>query len=275
MSERQPITPKQRFKILQRDDFKCVYCGSSGQDDVKLEIDHIKPVAEGGGNDSINLVTSCRDCNIGKGKNLLEEAHVIYAQKNEIKKRYKLALNQESIDSLLAKREEFLQFESQNLIVLVNHLNSIIYPKTINKVDVEKSIKPLFEKFKNDNILKAIEIAQNKYSPSKQTDEFIKSIYGICNTISMPIVKQKMSHLINSFVKRFGNEKIDLVKSMVELHVKNCEKRALSSEEIVEDLEFIRKKVWESENSEHWMRLSKPIVLQRHQACLQKIQENI
>ena len=144
MSERQPISPKQRFKILQRDDFKCVYCGASGQDNVKLEIDHIKPVAEGGGNDSINLVTSCRDCNIGKGKNLLEEAHVIYAQKNEIQKRYKHTFNQESIDSLLTKRENFLQFESQNLIVLVNHLNSIIYPKTINKVGIEKAIKPLF-----------------------------------------------------------------------------------------------------------------------------------
>jgi hypothetical protein len=38
---------------------------------VFLEIDHICPIAEGGTNHISNLVTSCRDCNRGKGAELL------------------------------------------------------------------------------------------------------------------------------------------------------------------------------------------------------------
>ena len=47
----------------------CQYCGQSAPD-VVLEVDHIVPVAEGGDNDIMNLITSCRDCNRGKVRKL-------------------------------------------------------------------------------------------------------------------------------------------------------------------------------------------------------------
>jgi 5-methylcytosine-specific restriction endonuclease McrA len=34
---------------------------------VVLEVDHVVPRAEGGSDDTMNLVTSCFDCNRGKG----------------------------------------------------------------------------------------------------------------------------------------------------------------------------------------------------------------
>jgi hypothetical protein len=37
-----------------------------------LEVDHVLAVVEGGGNDEMNLVTSCADCNRGKGRKRLE-----------------------------------------------------------------------------------------------------------------------------------------------------------------------------------------------------------
>jgi 5-methylcytosine-specific restriction endonuclease McrA len=39
--------------------------------EIVLEIDHRVPKAAGGTDDESNLVTSCRDCNRGKGKTLI------------------------------------------------------------------------------------------------------------------------------------------------------------------------------------------------------------
>lgn len=62
-----PVSKRIRFEIFKRDVFTCQYCGSRPPD-VVLEVDHIEPRAAGGGNENINLITSCFDCNRGKGK---------------------------------------------------------------------------------------------------------------------------------------------------------------------------------------------------------------
>lgn len=62
---RKNIKPKTRFAVLRRDGFRCAYCGQYPPK-VKLEVDHITPVAHGGENDMFNLITACNVCNIGK-----------------------------------------------------------------------------------------------------------------------------------------------------------------------------------------------------------------
>jgi hypothetical protein len=69
-TKRQAISKKTRFEVFKRDGFVCQYCGSHPPE-VILEPDHINPVANGGGNDMDNLVTSCFDCNRGKSARLL------------------------------------------------------------------------------------------------------------------------------------------------------------------------------------------------------------
>jgi 5-methylcytosine-specific restriction endonuclease McrA len=59
------ISPKLRFEVLQRDGFRCVYCGKTSAD-VALEVDHILPVAMGGKTERENLVSACWECNAGK-----------------------------------------------------------------------------------------------------------------------------------------------------------------------------------------------------------------
>lgn len=66
MAERKPIPPRVRFEVFKRDKFTCQYCGRKAPD-VILNCDHIQPVAAGGDGDLLNLITSCRDCNGGKG----------------------------------------------------------------------------------------------------------------------------------------------------------------------------------------------------------------
>jgi hypothetical protein len=81
------ISKKLRFDIFKRDQFTCQYCGSHPPD-IILHIDHMLPVAEGGGNEQDNLVTSCSDCNLGKGARLLSSAPSSLKEKaTEVKER--------------------------------------------------------------------------------------------------------------------------------------------------------------------------------------------
>ena len=73
MSERRPLSKRIRFEVFKRDVFTCQYCGATPPS-VVLEIDHIEPVAEGGGDEESNLVTACFDCNRGKAARLLTVA---------------------------------------------------------------------------------------------------------------------------------------------------------------------------------------------------------
>ena len=57
-----------RFKVMQRDQFKCCFCGKSPAKDssVELQVDHIIPWAKGGETVIDNLQTLCSFCNSGK-----------------------------------------------------------------------------------------------------------------------------------------------------------------------------------------------------------------
>jgi hypothetical protein len=60
------ITYSTRARVMERDGFRCRRCGV-GPDRERLVVDHIVPVADGGGRDESNLQTLCEPCNIGKG----------------------------------------------------------------------------------------------------------------------------------------------------------------------------------------------------------------
>lgn len=62
------INLRLRFKVMQRDNFKCCICGKSPATSphVTLHIDHIKPWSKGGETTIDNLQTLCSECNLGK-----------------------------------------------------------------------------------------------------------------------------------------------------------------------------------------------------------------
>ncbi len=61
------LTGWRRFRVLDRDDYKCRACGRTpDKDGVTLHVDHIKPRSLGGSDDDDNLQTLCAECNIGK-----------------------------------------------------------------------------------------------------------------------------------------------------------------------------------------------------------------
>lgn len=77
VAKRRRISPTQRKAVLERDGYKCRICGISRQylDDkapglgeyLRLEIDHIVPIAQGGTSDESNLQCLCWRCNSLKG----------------------------------------------------------------------------------------------------------------------------------------------------------------------------------------------------------------
>jgi len=68
---RQSISKGLRFRILERDHFRCRYCGARAPE-VELHIDHILPVSLGGGNDQHNLCAACKSCNLAKHARLVK-----------------------------------------------------------------------------------------------------------------------------------------------------------------------------------------------------------
>ena len=74
-----------RFEVFKRDGFACQYCGAQPPD-VVLVLDHVQPVAKGGNNSELNLITACETCNQGKAAKVLgdvrpqPDADLLYLQ---------------------------------------------------------------------------------------------------------------------------------------------------------------------------------------------------
>lgn len=66
---RRSLSMSARFHVLERDGFRCQYCGRGVPElraGEELVVDHILPLAHGGTNDPSNLTTACSACNSGK-----------------------------------------------------------------------------------------------------------------------------------------------------------------------------------------------------------------
>lgn len=62
------VSSSVRVRVLDRDNFRCVFCGRSPATDIgiRLDIDHIVSFSKGGKTMIDNLQTLCQDCNLGK-----------------------------------------------------------------------------------------------------------------------------------------------------------------------------------------------------------------
>lgn len=58
-----------RFNLFLRDEFRCQYCGSTGD----LTFDHVVPRARGGRTSWENVVAACSRCNLAKGSRSLRD----------------------------------------------------------------------------------------------------------------------------------------------------------------------------------------------------------
>lgn len=171
MSERKSVGKKVRFEVFKRDSFTCQYCGKTAPE-VVLELDHINPVASGGGNDMLNLITACKDCNRGKGARDIDDNAVITKQ---IKQLSELNERKEQMKLMLDWKEELaLLMEDQ-----IDAIDSIIlkaYSFSLNSVG-RNNIRILIRRFGFQQVYESMEIAADKYSYVRDA---LQKLGGIC-----------------------------------------------------------------------------------------------
>lgn len=173
---RKPISKKIRFEVFKRDKFTCQYCGSSSPD-VILEVDHTKPVADGGDNNIMNLITSCRDCNRGKGKVRLDDSQEVKKQKQAMKE---LADKREQVEMLIKWREELVGYENNLAEKAADYIGV--------KTDYEctdaglRYLKKRIKEFTFNEVMEAIDIAFDYYYKGNQHswEKAFWKIGGIC-----------------------------------------------------------------------------------------------
>lgn len=186
MSDRNPLSKKTRFEVFKRDSFTCQYCGKSAPD-VVLEVDHIKPVSEGGTDDMLNLVTACFDCNRGKGKGELSDDSVIKRQKSQL-------------DMLAERREQIeMMYEWQLALVdeneyQVNKIIDLIKELTIwiPNDAVRPDIAEWLSNYGFGVVSKAVRIAFSKYEHEELRDFLYAfgKINGICYNLTHKLCGQ-------------------------------------------------------------------------------------
>ena len=177
MAERKPISKTTRFEVFKRDKFTCQYCGRSAPE-VVLEVDHINPVANGGDNSIENLVTSCFDCNRGKGKRTLSDDAVIAKRKARI-------------DELAERREQIeMMYEWQMSLINgaekeVEFIESIISAITDYELTDwgKQKVRGLLSRYGFDIVAESTRIAFERYyddGDSRSWDTAFDKVGGVC-----------------------------------------------------------------------------------------------
>jgi hypothetical protein len=155
---RRSISTKLRFEVFKRDSFTCQYCGRRAPE-VVLHCDHIKPVVQGGATDILNLVTSCFDCNLGKGARTLSDNAVLTKQLTQLAA---LQEKREQMDMMLAWRRELDQLDEVPPLELEkrwDELTGYTFTET-GKMKMKKVIG----RFGFDEVLAAMKIAVDQYT---------------------------------------------------------------------------------------------------------------
>lgn len=173
MAKRKKVSKKKRFEVFKRDNFTCQYCGKEAPD-VILELDHIKPVAEGGSNDVMNLITSCFDCNRGKGARELNDDSVIKKQKRQLEEINK---RREQLEMMVEWREQLRNLDQDKAEAAAEYWYEVTNQKfSLNEYGIKQALN-LVKKFKMTEIFDAMDKAAEvyfKYEDGELTKESVE-----------------------------------------------------------------------------------------------------
>lgn len=153
------LSKRLRFEILKRDSFKCQYCGSAAPD-VLLQVDHVKPVAEGGTDDIWNLITSCQPCNSGKSDKQLSDTAAISKVKKQLDE---LQDRRDQLDMLMEWHNSLANMHEDALDSICDFWERRLDDQSALTPSGRDSIRKLIHKFSPAEVIEAIKIAVNQY----------------------------------------------------------------------------------------------------------------
>jgi hypothetical protein len=93
-----PVALAEGLKILERDHFRCRYCGLDGrasfENALVMSVDFVVPRAHKGRKNPANLVACCRPCNMIKGtrvyKNFEEAQKCVLARRQKLRRAWEV-----------------------------------------------------------------------------------------------------------------------------------------------------------------------------------------
>lgn len=210
--KRKAISKSVRFEVFKRDNFKCQYCGQSSPE-VILHVDHINPVSKGGDNDVMNLVTSCVDCNLGKGARELDDDSAITKQRAQLEE---LNERREQLEMMINWRDSLRELDSDTVDLVVSEIEECIPGQQVNETG-RKKVRSWIKKYGVDRIFTAIERASEKHlsGPEITQDDssrFFDAIPKICYVGQLPEDK-RMTYYVRGIVRNrmYCNDKMFFV----------------------------------------------------------------
>lgn len=165
MSDRKKLSKRVRFEVFKRDRFTCQYCGGKAPD-VILQVDHVRPLADGGTDDFLNLVAACIDCNGGKGARRLDRSDEVARRRDQAEA---LQERREQIAMMAQWREELLRLDDVELDSLCKFIGAYgdFSPNEHGRSGLRKWIR----KYGFEEVLTAAEIAFSNYYATRSPDE--------------------------------------------------------------------------------------------------------
>lgn len=160
MGKREGVSKRIRFEVFKRDSFTCQYCGAKSPD-IILCVDHIEPVKHGGTNDILNLVTSCEDCNSGKGAVRLSDESVVAKSRKQAEA---LQTKREQIEMIAAWHRELCEQENLAANAVADFIPGPWSPNDHGSKNLNKWIR----KFGLSEIIDSTKIAFSSYYKDDQ-----------------------------------------------------------------------------------------------------------
>jgi hypothetical protein len=117
--KRKGVGQKVRFEVFKRDKFTCQYCGARAPE-VVLHCDHIKPVADGGADDIINLLTACNKCNGGKGATPLSDAAAVDKMHDQLAE---LEERRQQLEMMMRWRDELQSLQGDTIDMIARRID--------------------------------------------------------------------------------------------------------------------------------------------------------
>lgn len=170
-NKRKALSKKTRFEVFKRDGFCCQYCGAHPPA-VILHVDHINPIALGGGNEMDNLVTACEPCNLGKSARSLADVPQSLKDKAAL-----IAEREEQIhgyQAVMDEKRERLEWDAEQVREVYERFN----PEYTLTDSAMVSVRNFVEKLGRYEVMDAMERAYSR--PSKGAGSQFKYFCGIC-----------------------------------------------------------------------------------------------
>jgi transposase len=227
------ISKTLRYKILERDGFKCQACGATNC----LEIDHIIPRSKGGLTEEFNLQTLCADCNRGKGDSMPESINRLvmnykqaHLDSSEIVNATGMTLEEWAKKHGLAKSTAYKMLKIANVTPESCRLSHSRSPVSYLTLEHQQKLAEVVRKYKMGITLTSmLEECCNKYSQtvksSNDTSSYKKNTrqFNIRIDAELDAQFRSLAHARGMMLGLDQNQSVNrALRQALEWYIENC-----------------------------------------------------